>query len=201
MGFYYVDAEKVIGGAGRLLYAPDTADFPTKIADVIDTTTYAAMCENGWEDFGFTDGGITITRNVDVTVWDTDQMPEVDQVVDRWTHELSTNIVQQTLAKLKVAWQGGTVQSVTGGLEGERYLPFGAPSTLIRRRMCVIFKDKNGYLWMWAFRYARLSAGGDMSYSRGAMLVTPVTFKLFPDTSIEDEDDRVFRIFTNCPDS
>jgi len=203
--FFQADRDQVIGGAARFLWQETSTEhggavsFPSKIDDVINVVSYKARQENGWRDFGQTSDGITVTRNLSLTTWDTDQVPEVYEAVDRWTHLLASNIAEVTLDNMKVAWQGGTIANVAGGLADERYLPLGIPTTLTERRLAVVFKDHHGYLWAWIFRRAALNTVGDTVYNRGAMQLLPATFKLYPDPDIDDENDQVCRVHTNQP--
>lgn len=203
--FYKSNRDLVVGGAGRFLWQETEAEhgsavaFPSKIADIINVVNYAPNGANGWRDWGQTTDGVTISRGMSMTTWDTDQVPEVHEAVDRFTHTLATNIAEITAENLKLAWEGGSIVSVSGGLPGERYVPFGIPTDLTERRLAVVFKDRHGYFWAWVFREATLNTLGDAVYARGAMWVTPCTFKLFADPSINDEHDQVFRIYTDRP--
>jgi len=203
--FYRSSREQVIGGAGRLLYQLTAAElgstpvFPTKISDIMNTSNFAAQVANGWRDFGQTNDGITISRAVSMTTWDTDQVTEVVEAIDRWTHTLATNLAEMSLENLQLAWEGGTITAVSGGLPGERYLPFGIPSTLTARRIAVLFRDRYGYLHAWVFREAQLNTMGETAFTRGTMQTLPCTWKLFADTAINDENDQTFRYYTDKP--
>ena len=203
--FFQADRDQVIGGAARFLWQETLAEhgsavsFPTKIDDIIDVVSYKARQTNGWRDFGQTSDGITITRNLTLTTWDTDQVPEVYEAVDRWTHLLASNIAEVTLENFQAAWEAGTIVPVVGGLPGERRLSFGIPSTLTERRLAVVFKDHHGYFWAWIFRRAALNTVGDTVYNRGVMQLMPATFKLYPDPDIDDENDQICRVHTNAP--
>lgn len=60
MSFHKVDSV-VIRGPARVLYSPQVVPFPTKIADIINLTTFDS--EYGWYDLGSTKGGANISIN------------------------------------------------------------------------------------------------------------------------------------------
>jgi len=60
MSFHKVE-NVVIRGPARVLYSPQTVPFPSKIADIINLSTYDA--QYGWYDLGSTKGGANISIN------------------------------------------------------------------------------------------------------------------------------------------
>lgn len=173
--------------------------FPSKISDVINTTSYHPQIANGWRDFGQTVDGLSIARAVDRTAFDSDAASGVNEDVEGFTHTLATGLAETTPENLVLVWEGGAVVDVIDGLPNERYVPFGDPTDFTERRIAILFKDRLGYLWMYAFRRAQLHELGDAEHNRAEMLVTPCTFKLFPDTNIDSGRDRVYRLYTNKP--
>lgn len=102
------NASKVVGGAGRLVYAPYGTAVPTKISDVIDLTNFTLKA--GYKDFGFTDGGIEMSRAIEVEDVEADQsFTPIDSYVSGSSHSLSTSLMENTMENRQIANMGASI--------------------------------------------------------------------------------------------
>jgi hypothetical protein len=106
--FYKIDSSKMIGGAGRLVYAKYGVAFPTKIEDVIDLSTYEL--KGPWKDLGATTEGIETTRGFEEEEFTVDQkLGAVDTDISAWSHGLSTNLAENSLENRQLALIGSPI--------------------------------------------------------------------------------------------
>lgn len=104
------NVSKVVGGAGRLVYAPYGQATPTKISDVIDLATF--QLKSGYKDFGFTDGGIEMSRAIEVEEVNADQsFTPIDSYVSGASHTLSTSLMENTIENRQIANMGASIVS------------------------------------------------------------------------------------------
>jgi hypothetical protein len=188
-----VNDDNFIRGVARFLWAGATVAFPSEIANVISVTSYEA--QSGWNDFGATKTGVTITVNNTEESFDVDQIyGDIDSRPTGWTCEVSTALAEMSLKHLALAWEGsapvvdGTKQTVMG---------VGNPLTYTRRRLAVLFQKDNGNIRAYVFRKTqRTPQEAAVLYAKtGEQQTVPVRFKALADTSIADQLARYFIIF------
>ncbi|RAZ73631.1 hypothetical protein [Planococcus halotolerans] len=106
---FNVNSENFVGGPGRLVVADLAIAAPTKISDVMDTTTPYNL-KNGWRDLGATNDGISISRGFSTEDFEVDQvMGPADTEVTGYTHSLSTSLAENTLINRQLALVGGEI--------------------------------------------------------------------------------------------
>lgn len=105
---YKVDASNIIGGAGRLVVAPYGTTPPTKISDVMDTSTFEL--KSAWKDLGATNEGIEITRGFETEEFEVDQVKgPIDTEITNWTHNISTQLAENTVENRQLALIGSPI--------------------------------------------------------------------------------------------
>ena len=191
-----INDDNFIRGAARILWAGTTIAFPVTIADVINVSTYDPM--TGWNDLGATKTGITITVNNTEETFDVDQIySDIDARPTSWECSVSTALAEMTLARLQLAWEGGSIATVTSGGQNESQLGIGAPTTYTRRRLAVLFQKQNNKIRAYVFRKVqRTPQESAITYAKtGEQQAVPMRFKAFADLSITDPLSRFFVLF------
>jgi hypothetical protein len=106
---YNINSSEIVGGPGRLVWAPYGTPSPTKISDVMDLETYELKAP--WKDLGATTDGIAISRGFDTEGFEVDQkLGNVDEDITAWTHSLSTNLAQNSLENRQLALVGSPIE-------------------------------------------------------------------------------------------
>ncbi len=207
-----VDRDEVLGGPAVLYFqsncnftveAVDGTGFPYSIEDVVclaDGTPAGyslgqARADHGWYTAGYTMDGINPNRTRTTVDWDSDQQAQLDIVHDAWTHELTTTLLQTSLLNFAIVWQGQGPGTVTGASPAQQMVTFGKPTSLDHRRVAVLHPDKNGRVWLFAFRDCIIVATGPLAYTRTGQIGLPITIRPLSDDSISDVNDRVLRIY------
>lgn len=185
-----ITRNNVFRGAARCVYAASAKAFPTKIEDVIDPSTYALA--SGWSDLGPTnDDGFTVRRSVEV--FDGIAIDQLKTNLDEgepesWSMEAETTIMDTSLEKMAIVWQGGTLETISAGTGtiAQHALPLDAPTSFTSRRLAFIQQDeKTARLRVFAFRDAIPQVdGSDLKMTSGEGSPLPTKFKLKRDTAI-----------------
>ncbi len=192
-----VSRENIFGGAGRLLYADNGTAKPDDISDIVDIGTSPYAAATGWNDFGATEGGASISRAYEMNEISVDQIAGVfDKEVTNWTMSLQTELAEATIENLQIAWVGAssitTVTAVPSGFPNERRLGLGAP-TCLPERMIALVVDKRedcaageSRVRAYVFWISQIDgAASAHAFKKGEKTVLPVTFNLLPDPSEE----------------
>lgn len=191
----YVDDNNFIRGAARLMWAGITVAFPATIADIINVSTYEAM--TGWNDLGGTKTGITVTYNNTEETFDIDQiLGDIDSRPTGHEVTVGTNLVEMTLARLQLAWEAGSIATVTTGGQNESQMGVGQPTTYTKRRLAVLFQKSNNKIRAMVFRKVqRTPQESAITYNKtGEQQSVPVRFRALADTSIANVNERIFMI-------
>jgi hypothetical protein len=103
------NTDNVFGGAGRYLVAVDGTTKPEGIDDIISIAwPYNAV--SPWVDLGYTKKGLKISRGHETQKHEVDQIKGAyDETVTGWTHEITTDLAETSVANLQLAWEGGTI--------------------------------------------------------------------------------------------
>lgn len=196
-----ISRNSVFRGAARAVYAAAAKTFPTKIEDVIDLSSYALA--SGWSDLGATnDDGFTLRRSVEVF----DGIP-IDQLKvkldegepETWSMEAECTLMETTLSKMQIVWQGGTLETIAAGsgTVAQHALPLDAPVSFTSRRFAFIQQDaKTERIRVFAFRDVIPQVDGSdlkMSANEGSPL--PSKFKIKMDTSIAIDAGQFGKVF------
>lgn len=131
---YKVNSSNIIGGPGRLVWAPYGTTVPTKISDVMSTSSPFALTAP-WKDLGATQDGIEMTRGFDTEDFEVDQVVGVlDQEVTGWSHSLKTNLAENTVENRQLALIGGPIveSAPTLGIATTASAASGAGATIIQ---------------------------------------------------------------------
>lgn len=184
----YVNDDSFIRGAARILWAGTTVTFPTKIADVINMSTYDATAS--WNELGATKSGIQISINNSEENFDIDQiLGDIRSSPTNWEMSVSTQLAEMTLERLQVAWEGSAVTTDATPVSGtEKEIGFGQPESYTQRRVAVLFKRPNGKIRGYFFRIAqRTPQQSTVVHNKtGEQISIPTSFKCFADASIAD---------------
>jgi len=204
---YYKSGKKVIsrdnifGGSGRLVYADNGTAEPTDISDILDIATSPYALETGWNDFGGTEGGATLSRSYEMNEISVDQVAGVfDKEVTDWTMSVQTELAETTLENIQIAWVGSsaitTVTGVPSGYPVERKLGLGAPTCLPERMIALIVDKKEdcaageSRVRAHVFWIAQIDgAESAQPYVKGDKTVVPVTFNILPDPSKDEGEE------------
>ncbi|MBN2004134.1 MAG: hypothetical protein JXA21_12330 [Anaerolineae bacterium] len=196
-----IDRNSVFRGAARAVYAASTKTFPTKIEDVIDPSSYELA--SGWSDLGATnDDGFTLRRSVEV--FDGITIDQLKTKLDEgepesWMMESECTLMDTSLDKMAIVWQGGTIETITAGAGtvAQHALPLDAPASFTSRRFAYIQQDeKTGRIRVFVFRDVIPQVDGSdlkMSGKEGSPL--PAKFKIKRDTSIALNSGQFGKVF------
>jgi hypothetical protein len=193
MGFHRIDQTKLVKGAARLMFAPDTEAKPASISDVIDTTTYDAA--GTWQDLGATREGIQITVNNTETGFDVDQVAGlIGTSPENWECSVATNLAEVTLEHMVIAWEGADVTIDTGVTPSEKETGFAGATSYTERRLAVLFQKPDGNLVGYFFhRAVRSPQEGTLNFQKGGdAQVIPVRWNILADAT---ESDPLFAFF------
>jgi hypothetical protein len=150
---------------------------------MIDLTAYNAQA--GWNDLGATKTGIQVINNNTEEVFDVDQiLADIDSRPSGWTMNVATQLAEVTLARLQLAWEGGTItdDGVTSAMG------LGAPTFYTRRRLAVLYQRPNGKIRAFVFRRVqRTPQESSLDYNKtGPQQAIPMRFNCMADVSIVD---------------
>src|SRR4051795_5658104 len=107
-----ITPEGFIRGAARVLIAPYTQTWPTKIDDIILLASGASQYDarSGWSDLGATKTGVNIARNNTEESFDVDQIQsDIASQPTGWTMSVGTALAEVTLDRISYVWEGATV--------------------------------------------------------------------------------------------
>lgn len=191
----YVDDTNFIRGAGRIMWAAISQAFPTSCSDIVNLSTYDAAA--GWNDLGATKNGIQITVNNTEETFDVDQiLGDLDSRPSAWDVEVVTQLAEMSLARLQLAWEGGTINTVGS----EQQMGIGQPTVYTRRRLAVLFpKNVGGVTKIRAFVFRKVQRAPQESTinfaKTGEQQSVPTRFRALADSSIANVNERFFMIF------
>jgi hypothetical protein len=189
----YVDDASFIRGAARLLWAGTTIAFPTKIADVVNTSTYDAI--TGWNELGATKTGIQITINNAEESFDVDQiLGDIRTEPTNWECSVATQLAEFTPERMQIAWEGSDITTDTSVTPNEKEIGFGAPTSYTQRRLAVLFPRPNGKIRGYFFRKVqRTPQESTITHAKtGEQVSIPIRFKALADASVSDVRKRFF---------
>lgn len=210
-----VNDTSFIRGAARLLIAPITQAFPTKIEDVIDLGKWKAKepgpgfelekggdptykAQTGWTDLGATKTGIQITINNAEESFDVDQvMGDINSAPTSWECSVGTQLAEFTPEKMQVAWEGSAITvDATPKAGSEKEIGFGQPVSYTQYRMAILFQRPNGKIRGYFFRKVQRSPQeSSVTHAKtGEQISIPMRWKALADTSVEDIYKRFFII-------
>lgn len=204
-----VNDTSFIRGAARLLIAPVSQAFPTKIGDVIVLASGASQYnpQSGWTDLGATKTGIQITINNAEENFDVDQvMGDIASQPTGWECSVGTQLAEFTPEKMQIAWEGSAISvyasGALGGDPAEKEIGFGQPTSYTQRRLAVLFQrpvqstGAAGLIRGYFFRKVqRMPQESSITHAKtGEQISIPVRFRAIADTSISDITKRFFII-------
>jgi hypothetical protein len=190
-----VNDESFIRGAARLLWAGSTVTFPTSIGSVVNLSTFDAM--TGWNELGATKTGIQISVNNTEESFDVDQINGViDTQPTDWDVSVQTALVEMTLERLQVAWEGYPVATDSSPTPSEKVVHFGLPTDYTERRLAVLFRRPNSKIRAFLFRRVnRAPQESTITFNKtGEQQSVPVRFNCIPDLSVAEPLQRFFTI-------
>lgn len=188
--FFVVDQTKLVKGAGRLMYASSAQPKPTKISDVINTSTYAA--QSGWNDLGATREGIQITVNNTESGFDVDQVAGLLLTTpENWECSVTTNLAEVTLENMVIAWEGAAVTVDNVPSPSEKETGFAGATSYTERRLAVMFQKPasagSALVGYFFWRAVRAPQEGTLNFQKGGdAQVIPVRFNILADATQAD---------------
>jgi hypothetical protein len=200
--FHRVNTEDewaIVKGAARLLVAPEDETFPDTISDIIElasgVTQYDAAGD--WEELGATKTGVTISTNNAEETQDVDQvLGDISSDPVNWEASVATALAENTLEHMQLAWEGSAISTNTATTPDERTMGFGQASEYTKRRLAVLFKNKDDLIRAFVFRRVQLQpVESSFTFNKtGEMLQIPIQFKALADTSVADPLYRFFSV-------
>lgn len=192
-----------IRGAARLLIAPTTASFPTKISDIIYLASSSANAlydpvgpsSTGWTDLGATKTGIQITINNSEESFDVDQVyGDIASQPTSWECSVGTQFAEHTPEKMQIAWEGSTIGT---NAASEKTVGFGTPASYTKRRLAVLFQRPTGQIRAYIFRTVqRMPQESSITHAKtGEQISIPMRFRALPDTTVTNVQQRFFMIY------
>jgi len=186
------DRKDIFGGAARLLYADAGTVKPTQLSDIMDLTT--TDLEAGWNEFGATDGGLTMTRGFEAQSREVDQINGIiDDSITAWNMSLEFSIAEVSLENIQFGWACGSISvNVTPAID-ERTMGISAPNC-IPEAMVAFIVDKradcgaSGFIRAYVYwRAKRDGSDSAHAYVKGEKTLVPVTLNaLVDDTEATD---------------
>ncbi|MCC2483728.1 hypothetical protein LKM01_18040 [Bacillus pacificus] len=105
---FKVNANNIVGGAGRLITAPYGVKLPDKISEVMSLETYDLTAP--WKDLGATQEGITVSRSYEEEGTEVDQVQgEVETSITKWEHTLATLLAENTIENRQLTLIGSKI--------------------------------------------------------------------------------------------
>jgi hypothetical protein len=153
-------------GPAKILYAPGTLPMPVRVEQVIDPTGGAPA--TGWTSWGFTRGGINVTKRKDKQVYDDlDQLVgEFDQRMTNRGYRITTQLAE-VLDRVQqgIIMEAGTPTQVSTTGPTQVMVPLDSGSNQsVERRIAVVYpKDTEGKVYAFVFRRVQ-PAGGDLTW-------------------------------------
>ena len=196
------DMNNIFGGGARLVYADTSLAKPTQLSDILNTST--GVLASGWNDFGATDGGAKIRKGFEKESWEVDQvLGAIDDFIKSWNLMLETNLAENSLENLQIAWEEGDITTNATPNPDERSIGIG-DSDALTERMFALIADKRkvnstGYIRAYVFWRGQIDGSeSEHSFIKGQKTLIPVKFKLLADTS-ELQDRRFGLILDQVP--
>lgn len=201
--FYPVDLDddwSFVRGPARLMFAPDTAPFPSQINDIILTASGVTQynASGTWTDAGATKTGVQVSINHAEETFDVDQiLGDIESAPTNWECSVQTSLAENTLEHFQLAWEGSAITTNTGPTPDERSMGYGQPTVYTRRRLAVLYKNDQNLIRAFVFRRVQLMpVESQITFNKtGEQISIPVQFKALADTSVSDVKQRFFVIY------
>jgi hypothetical protein len=105
---YKVNSKNIVGGPGRLVWAPYGTTAPASISEVMDLASFELKAP--WKDLGATNEGIETSRGFETEDFEVDQVKgPVDSEVTSWEHSIETQLAENTVENRQLALIGGPI--------------------------------------------------------------------------------------------
>lgn len=205
-----ITPEGFIQGAARLLVAPVSQAFPTRIDDIIVTASGPSQwdAKAGWSDLGATRTGINIARNNAEETFDVDQIQgDIASRPSNWEMSVGTALAEVTLERIDFVWEGGGVTTNATVTPNEKQLGLGQPESYTQRRLAVVYQRANvrevngtitqGKVRAYVFRRVqRTPQDSSFTHQRtGEQATLPVRWRALADDTVVDVNSRFGTIF------
>jgi hypothetical protein len=194
------DIDQLLGGAVRILYAPDSVAIPADISSVIDMETpYSA--QTGWVDLGATKESFSYSRGFDVEGWEIQQLAGnvIEEITDL-TRTISVSFADLRPEHLQMIENAPSVAAITAaaGRSAQEKVAFGSFNSFERFRFAFISRrpiqagvvtesagagaGTRGRFFMGVAYNAQIAADEvEFEQAKGELTAAGVTFTLFPE--------------------
>lgn len=133
---------------------------------------------------GYTSGGVNLVQSSEKMDKDVDQSyAPVGIHKVRENFQIVTNLAEVTLANLKLVWE--QTEAVTTGV-GTRTLSWGMNPSVIEHTLEFKGKSPEGYDRTFTVHKAVVWESGEVAHQKDALTLIPVTFRVLPDTSLDE---------------
>lgn len=198
-----ITPEGFIRGAARIMVAPLTLPWPTKIGDIIALASGASQYDaaSGWSDLGATKTGVNISRNNAEEEFTVDQIQgAIASQPTSWEMSVGTALAEVTLDRIGYVWEGAAITTdATPPTGAEKHLTLGQPEQYSTRRLAVLFqrqRDPNtgaaGKIRAYVFRKVQRMPQ-DSSFTHqptGEQATLPIRWRCLADDTVNNVDAR-----------
>jgi hypothetical protein len=186
--FVRANATNAIGAPARVLIAPSSYANPVKLQNIFDlgVVGYPAQTATyGFIDIGMTSKPTTHQYQAAENDWKSEQTGTFKTLPTDWTGQIATESLEMTQQN-KVNLMLGTAQTdAVAGVESVTY--FSARAFVPTVHIAIAFIDEYGKIHCAYYPKAQWNgAAVQQAVARGQAYVIPMTWKIFPDTSIID---------------
>lgn len=192
--FQHLDPSQIFSGPARFLWADSSISFPSSLAEIINMSLYDSI--NGWNDFGATKNGISISSDIKDSGFSIDfDSGVIEQNCEVRNVFIESDLSETTLDRLQIAWEGNPVTiDASPGSGSEKNSEFGYSRSLKGRRLAILAKAPNNKIMGFIFRKTeRIQSPGPIAYTKlGPQTLIPIKFSCVADTSISDPTSNIF---------
>lgn len=196
--------EGFIRGAARLMWAPTSVAFPTRISDIITLASGATQYDaaSGWSDLGATRTGIQIVRNNAEETFDVDQVQgDIASAPTSWEMNVGTQLAEATLDRIAIAWETPAPTTNTTLSPDEKILLLGQPESYVQRRLAILYKRSDDTIRAHVFRKVqRMPQESAFTFQKtGEQITVPVRWRCLADDTVTDLNARFGVIYDQVP--
>jgi len=133
---------------------------------------------------GYTSGGVILTASADKIDKEVDQSyAPIGIMKVKESFGVKTNLAEVTLENLKIVWEQTSAITTLGGPPATRTLKWGMNQSVIEHTLEFKGKSPQGYDRTFSVYKAVVMESGDISHTKDAMSLIPVTFRVLPDVA------------------
>jgi hypothetical protein len=198
-GAFPYDKDNLLGGAARVLYAPDSEAIPTSIADVIDMET-PYTSQSGWVDLGATRDAASYARGVSAEGYQIQQLSgDVLEEITEITRTMTVSIAEIKAEHLQIMEEANSIGAVAAGAltSAQESVKVGLFADVSNYRVCFIGQrlkesglvtedttpiTRGRFVMLCLYNTTISAEESGMEFDKGTLVAAPLTFKSFPES-------------------